>query len=424
MRRCSVSSRWTCPNVDRYYLLYGDNIKAFPQGFRMIAGDTFQRNFTWPIPDPPKSLWVGEQSSQRALRQKALGFNCLNYNKPSEPSLYRHYMPDKDYLDENCPDGLRFEVMFPSCWNGKDVDSPDHKSHMAYPSLVMDGECPEGFETRLVSLFYETIWNTHAFKGMAGKFVLANGDPTGFGYHGDFMQGWDAGVLQQAVDKCTNPSGEVTDCPVFDLQSQDKMEQCHFKMPDVLKNEDVYFNRGLPGGVKIESGPAYAFPIEYTTTAAVPTASPVQTSTTSSTSLSFDVGNILADGISTSSSTSTPTTTPSPTSAPTTTSISTPTPTPTPATSYIEGPVTRVIIQVQREIIVETDCEGNHITTVPGDLKTVGTSSTIVTETVSTAVTMETPSVPEADADAAHAHKRAHRHGHGHAHLHRRGNMV
>lgn len=145
----------------------------------MIAGDNFQRNFSYPVPDLPKSDWTGNMTDQAFLRQAALGFNCLNYAAPPEGSLYRHFLPDKAYLDANCLDGVRFELMFPSCWNGVDVDSPDHKSHVAYPSEVMTGNCPTGFETRLVSMFFETIWNTYAFKGVDGQFIIANGDPTG-----------------------------------------------------------------------------------------------------------------------------------------------------------------------------------------------------------------------------------------------------
>ncbi len=120
----------------RYYLLYSEGpqqqIQAFPNGFQMVAGDTNRRNFTCAIPEPPKSLWTGFEITQPALQQKALGFNCLNYNDPSktEPSLMRHYLPDKSFMDENCLDGIRTELMFPSCWNGKDMDTPDHKSHM------------------------------------------------------------------------------------------------------------------------------------------------------------------------------------------------------------------------------------------------------------------------------------------------------
>jgi Domain of unknown function (DUF1996) len=145
----------------------------------MIAGDTLQRNFTWPVPDPPKSNWSPDQKTQKALSQKAIGFNCLDYSSAPEPSLFRHFLPEKSYLDANCTDGVRFELMFPSCWNGKDVDSPNHKDHVAYPDLVMDGTCPDGFDIQLPGLFYETIWNTYAFKDKAGQFVIANGDPTG-----------------------------------------------------------------------------------------------------------------------------------------------------------------------------------------------------------------------------------------------------
>lgn len=165
----------------RYYLLYGDKIQAFPKGFQLIAGDKRLRNFPWPVPDPPKSSWSGDQVSQTALSQKALGFNCLNYGKAPEGSLFRHFMPDKGYLDANCNDGIRVELMFPSCWNGKDVDSPDHKSHMAYPDHVMDGSCPSGFQTRLPSLFFEIIYDTFAFRGQAGKFVFSHGDTKGKG---------------------------------------------------------------------------------------------------------------------------------------------------------------------------------------------------------------------------------------------------
>lgn len=94
--------------IASYYLLYTDaadptgNITAFPEGFQMISGDKQQRNFTWPVPDPPKSDWTGDQTSQFALQQKALGFNCLNYAAAPEGSLYRHFLPDKSYLDANC----------------------------------------------------------------------------------------------------------------------------------------------------------------------------------------------------------------------------------------------------------------------------------------------------------------------------------
>lgn len=224
----------------------------------MLAGDKNQRNYTGPFPDKPQSLWSGDEVSQFSLGQKAIGFNCMNYDKAAEPSLYRHFLPDKSYLDQNCIDGVRFEMMFPSCWNGKDLDSEDHKSHVAYPDLVKDGTCPEGFEHRVVSLMYETIWNTYAFKDMNGKFVLANGDPTGCGYHADFIEAWEEGVLERAVKQCTSDTGLIQDCPVFNLQDLSAQEQCKFEMPEELKTEDYKScPKGIPGNVKINAGPAY-----------------------------------------------------------------------------------------------------------------------------------------------------------------------
>jgi hypothetical protein len=213
-------------------------ITAFPAGFKMIAGDANLREFSWSTNEREKSLWSGAESSQDALRQKALGYNCLHYyDVPNhdEGFLGRHYLPEKSFLDKNCNTGLRLEIVFPSCWNGKDLDSADHRSHVAYSSLVVDGTCPDGFPTRLPTLMYETIWDTQEFVGVDGEFVLSNGDTTGFGNHADFISGWDVGLLQAAIHKCTNRSGKIEDCDLFTLQPQtcDK-----FTPPAQIRNEN------------------------------------------------------------------------------------------------------------------------------------------------------------------------------------------
>ncbi|RDW93055.1 DUF1996 domain-containing protein [Aspergillus mulundensis] len=411
-----------------YYLLYGDDVQAFPDDFRMIAGDPFLRNFTWPVPDPPKSEWTGDQASQAALKQKALGFNCLNYNKAAEPSLGRHFLPEKSYLDEHCTDGVRFEIMFPSCWNGKDADSDDHMSHVAYPSLVMDGTCPEGFETRVVSLFFETIWNTYAFKDRDGYFALSTGDPTGFGYHADFMHGWESGVLEEAVKTCTNASGEVEDCPIFELQSELEQGLCSFDLPSILAGEDVTKVKGsLPNKIAVEWGPEYAFPIKYvgedstSTPASTSAAASFAASATADAGLSLSIGlgdfagKVLAadtkaaDTSSTTSSTTEPPTT-------TTTSTSTSTWTPTPTTSYVESTVTQETVWVEQEVVVMVDENGNPLKTEVGGVDVVSTDYNTVTRTVSSVVSI--PTAPaEQPAKRHHDHLAAHkRHQHGHGH--------
>jgi hypothetical protein len=169
-------------------------ITAFPNDFRMIAGDSTRRNYSVQglsplLPDPPKSEWAAKgQTNQHDLAQRAIGFNCLHYAGTAEPTLDRHYLPDKAFLDLNCNDGIRMELAFPSCWNGKDISSPDHKSHVAYPDTVINGNCPPGFDVKLPGLMFETIWATNAFAGVLGEFVLSNGDTTGMSQHPSQMQ--------------------------------------------------------------------------------------------------------------------------------------------------------------------------------------------------------------------------------------------
>ena len=247
------------------------NVTAFPPNFRMISGDTRQRNFTVPTLTPfimgepfnltQQSNWGpgSNESSQLALSQLALGFNCLNYDVPPEASREYNYLRPKSYLDANCTDGIRLEVMFPSCWDGVNLDSPDHKSHVQFPSLVQEGSCNQTTHShRIPALFYETIFDTYSFKNLSGSFVIANGDPTGFGYHGDFMSGWNQSFLQQAINVCNNKSGEEEDCPIFTIRD-DFGENCTGMAPAPLQAEDVHGPMlTLPGDKIIQSGPGYA----------------------------------------------------------------------------------------------------------------------------------------------------------------------
>ncbi|KAK1825341.1 hypothetical protein LTR12_000142 [Friedmanniomyces endolithicus] len=269
-----------------YYLYYLDHVKAFPEGFQMVAGNKNTRNFTGPFPDTDLSSWPTDPSDQFFLQQRALGFNCLNYGKDPEPSLYRHQFPTKDYMDANCQDGLRLELAFPSCGNGSS-DSLDHKSHMKYPSLVKEGNCPEGYDTHHPFLFFETIWATNSFAGDDGQFVLSMGDPTGTGYHGDFIMGWESEqFLQDALDTCQNPSGNIQDCPLFNIQSDATAANCTFPMPDSLSNDDVKGPRdGLAVDIPIQNGPQPATQYPVAGRSSVPTSSIPSTTASASFSL-------------------------------------------------------------------------------------------------------------------------------------------
>ena len=226
----------------------------------MLSGDTNKREWTGPWPVPDQSLWGAEDTTQDALQEKAMGFNCMNYEPgKNEPTFAYPWLRNKDFLDQNCINGVRAEIVFPSCWDGKNLDSEDHKSHTAFPSLIQDGICPDTHPIYLPILFYETIWQTNAFKGLPGRFVFANGDPTGYGYHADFIAAWDDGVQEQVRDdpRCTGlgTSGEVETCPVFQgkIQTQPEAASCKLTLDESIATEQTDgILKGLPGNVKIK----------------------------------------------------------------------------------------------------------------------------------------------------------------------------
>lgn len=83
----------------------------------------------------------------------------------------------------------------------------------------------------------------------------------GYGYHGDFLEGWEAGVLQKAIDTCTNLSGNQEDCPVFSFDDHPTECLLESPLPAVISKENVCGPRqGLPNGIKVQEGPELAQP--------------------------------------------------------------------------------------------------------------------------------------------------------------------
>lgn len=83
----------------------------------------------------------------------------------------------------------------------------------------------------------------------------------GYGYHGDFLEGWETGILQKAIDTCTDLSGNQEDCPVFSFDDQPTECLLESPLPVVISKENVCGPRqGLPNGIKVQGGPELAQP--------------------------------------------------------------------------------------------------------------------------------------------------------------------
>ncbi|WP_371478670.1 DUF1996 domain-containing protein [Kitasatospora sp. NBC_00315] len=100
-------------------------------------------------------------------------------------------------LPIDCPGGGQVNVRFqaPSCWNGLYLDTPDHKSHMAYP---VNGSCPADHPVALPMIEFKMAFPANTAN--MSQLHLSSG--RGFSFHYDFFNAWDAPTLAAMVNHC------------------------------------------------------------------------------------------------------------------------------------------------------------------------------------------------------------------------------
>ncbi len=108
---------------------------------------------------------------------------------------------------EPCPNGSEVLqiVFFPPCWDGVNLDSPDHKSHMSYANGL---GCPSTHPFAIPVIQYNIHYRVHA--GSRPENWRLSSDlydlsiPGGRSGHGDWNNGWQQQFLQTIITKCLN----------------------------------------------------------------------------------------------------------------------------------------------------------------------------------------------------------------------------
>ncbi|KIW45199.1 uncharacterized protein PV06_03601 [Exophiala oligosperma] len=225
-----------------YYVGRGDqsNTKPFPPGFKMISGETTARSYDQTTLTYMNTRPVADRVS----------FRCINEAND---------IPETHYLnDTNCVNGLRAQINFQSCWDGSNLYLDD-SAHVAYLSNIDSGVCPPSHPVSIPGLFFEVLYFTNDIDQSAGgEFVFSNGDPTGFGFHADFMNGWDMDVLDNAVENCLYTDvdfGVTSACPYLNESDTQNFSRVCPEEPSVLTEAVKGKLDGIPGCNPITPGP-------------------------------------------------------------------------------------------------------------------------------------------------------------------------
>jgi hypothetical protein len=113
-----------------------ETVQPFPAGLRMIAGDS-KATTAQPV---DVAWWTCKQNhgDQGPRSATIAGTNC------------------------RAGQLLTQAVEFPQCWDGRNLDSPDHKSHMAYGAGWPDKGCPSSHPVPLPQVTTWVHWRLPA----------------------------------------------------------------------------------------------------------------------------------------------------------------------------------------------------------------------------------------------------------------------
>lgn len=148
-------------------------IRPFPAGLKIVAGSA--------------SGGPQEVNGERVWAFLCPGGTLVNGTTTQAPTCRTNRM----YMT----------IRFPDCWNGVDLDSADHSSHMAYSRRTGPGlerSCPTTHPWMMPQLAIQLRYPTAGGPGVR----LAPG-PVNTA-HADFFNGWDPSIQRRLVEDCLN----------------------------------------------------------------------------------------------------------------------------------------------------------------------------------------------------------------------------
>jgi hypothetical protein len=169
------------------------SIWAPPLGLRMVAGDA--------TTTPDK---VAQSAS-------VARWHCQSWaSSDAEGGPWSSTIPEC-----RAPDMLRLDIFFPSCWNGKDLDSPDHKSHMAYPTGTTNNiACPATHPYPIVRVSYHFAYplfpdqldpvskTSKGFRLASDDYTVDSRNNGGLSLNGSWMNGWHPEAMDMLLKGC------------------------------------------------------------------------------------------------------------------------------------------------------------------------------------------------------------------------------
>ena len=130
---------------------------------------------------------------------------------------------------EGCPVGNRIGVKIgaPDCWDGKNLDSSDHRSHVSYGSFGDWGyyKCPAS-HPYVIPAFSMAAWFTQAegetYSLVSDHMDTSPGHKRGDTFHADFFMAWDPVVHDMWEKNCID---KMLNCSAGDLGNGKQIKQ-------------------------------------------------------------------------------------------------------------------------------------------------------------------------------------------------------